>query len=244
MSASGLVYRHYGKEVIRELYPSLSDEHLDFAHEKVYENFMLAIDAIDTGVEVAPDVNFRDNTGLSSRVSRLNPRWNEENTPAVSDQKFEVASKLCGEDFCDVLSGIIESQIPALDLVEAALLKRYTVHESGEVIMFPNGGMPWKQHLYELEKKHNVDPLVKFVLYTDQAGMWRIQAVTVEGKAFTNRLSLPESWRGVRDEDLTKVAQIEGCTFCHAAGFIGGNKTYEGALMMAKRALAESTMEK
>lgn len=34
---------------------------------------------------------------------------------------------------------------------------------------------------------------------------WRVQAVTVEGQAFENRLSLPEEWRGVRDQDLAKV---------------------------------------
>lgn len=239
LSASGLVYRHYGKDVISELYPALSDEHLEYAYLKMYESFMQAIDAIDTGVEVAPEVNFRDNTGLSSRVSRMNPRWNEENTPEIGDVKFEEASKLCGEDFINVLAGIVESQIPAFELVEEALLKRNEVDDSGEIMMFPSGGMPWKQHLYELEKKYNVDPLVKYVLYTDQAGMWRIQAVTEEGFAFKNRLSLPEKWRGVRDDDLAKISGIEGCTFCHAAGFIGGNKNYEGVLQMARVALEE-----
>ena len=75
------------------------------------------------------------------------------------------------------------------------------------------------------------------MLYTDQAGMWRVQAVTAEGTAFTNRLSLPEAWRGVRDAPLCEVAQIDGCTFCHANGFIAGNATYEGAVAMAKKAL-------
>jgi len=239
LSASGLVYRHYGKEVISELYPSLSEEHLDFAFTKMYESFMEAIDAIDTGVEVAPEVKFRDNTGLSSRVARMNPRWNEEVTNEIADRKFEEASNMCGDDFCNVLSEIIESQIPALNLVEQALLSRFEVDKSGEIMMFPSGGLPWKKHLYTLEKKHRVDPLVKYVLYTDQSGMWRIQAVTEEGFAFKNRLSLPESWRGVRDEDLATIAKIPGCTFCHAAGFIGGNKSFEGVLEMARVALEE-----
>ena len=237
----------------------------------MYESFMLAIDAIDTGVEVAAEVNFRENTGLSSRIARMNPRWNEENTPEVLDSKFEEASKVCGNDFLDVLSEIVESQIPAIDLVEEALLKRHDVDKSGKVMMFPNGGMPWKKHLYALEKKHEIEKLIKFVLCkyreyfvqfcqtrafydsqnlfylkfrnvdTDQSGMWRIQAVTEEGFAFKNRLSLPEAWRGVRDDDLSKVANIEGCTFCHATGFIGGNKSYDGVLQMARAALDQET---
>jgi uncharacterized UPF0160 family protein len=40
--------------------------------------------------------------------------------------------------------------------------------------------MPWKGHLYELERAHSVEPLVMFVLYQDGSGMWRIQAVVRE----------------------------------------------------------------
>jgi uncharacterized UPF0160 family protein len=76
---------------------------------------------------------------------------------------------------------------------------------------------------------------------------------------------LTDSWRGVRDADLSGVTGVPGCVFCHAAGFIGvrrlprlqmcthhsslissrttvselqGNATKEGALEMAKKALA------
>ena len=61
--------------------------------------------------------------------------------------------------------------------------------------------------------------------------------MTVEGTGFTNRLGLPEPWRGVRDEALTKISGIADCCFCHAAGFIGGNKTKEGAIAMAMAAI-------
>ena len=51
------------------------------------------------------------------------------------------------------------------------------------------------------------------------------------------RLSLLGEWRGLRDDELSRVSNIEGCVFVHASGFIGGNKTYEGALEMARRTL-------
>ena len=47
------------------------------------------------------------------------------------------------------------------------------------------------------------------------------------------RLPLHEEWRGVRDEDLSSVSGIPGCVFVHTSGFIGGNKTLEGAMTMA-----------
>ena len=245
LSASGLVYRHYGKEVIKQFYPQIDDTDLDIAYTKVYDSLLEALDAIDTGVEMVPEgatALYKDSTGLSRRVGRLNPRWNEvdeDGKGPVPDERFEQAAQLCGEDFLATLTSVVESDIPARALVESALLSRSDVHASGEIIKLESGGLPWRSHLYELEKVHNVSPLIKYVLYTDQAGMWRIQAVTIEGKGFQNRLSMPEPWRGVRDEDLSKVTGIEGCIFCHANGFIGGNKSYEGVLKMAKACLEQ-----
>lgn len=238
LSASGLIYRHYGKDVLKTFYPDLSEDDTEVAYNKIYDSMLEALDAIDTGVEPAEKLSYKDSTGLSRRVGRLNPRWNEGDDVDI-DERFEQASSLCGQDFLSVMAQVVESDLPARAVVEQSVLDRTKVDESGEIISFPSGGLPWRGHLYDLEKKHKLEKLVKFVLYTDQGGMWRVQAVTVEGKAFENRLSLPEAWRGVRDEDLTKVAGIPGCKFCHAAGFIGGNETFEGALQMAKVALSQ-----
>ena len=183
---------------------------------------------------------YSDTTGLSSRVGRLNPRWNEVNengeTPDY-DERFMDALNLCGNDFTSVMRKIVESDLPAREVVEKAIIQRHETDSSGEIICFPTGGLPWKGYLYEFEKLLKLEKLIKFVLYTDQGGMWRVQAVTVEGKAFENRLSLPQNWRGVRDEDLAKITKIKGSRFVHAAGFIGGNTYYEGALEMARVAL-------
>lgn len=62
----------------------------------------------------------------------------------------------------------------------------------------------------------------------------------MEGKAFENRLSLPAAWRGLRDGALEAVTSIPGSRFVHAAGFIGGHDSYEGALEMARAALKQS----
>ena len=244
LSASGLVYRHYGKQVIQQYYPNLTEPYLQLAYVKVYDSLMEALDAIDTGVELVPagvTPVYKDSTGLASRVGRLNVRWNEqseeEDPNRLLDERFQQAVELCGLDFVSVLTSIVESDIPARDYVERALLQRMETDSSGQIIVLSQGGMPWKNHLYELERVHKVDPLIKFVLYQDISGMWRVQAVTVEGSGFTNRLGLPEAWRGVRDQDLESVTKIPGSRFVHAAGFIGGADTLEGVIQMAKEAL-------
>ena len=101
--------------------------------------------------------------------------------------------------------------------------------------------MPWKGHLYDLEEKYSLEGHVKFVLYQDQGGMWRVQAVTVKGTAFGNRVGLCKAWRGVRDKELEALSGVEGVKFCHAAGFIGGAGTFEAALKMALLSIEEGS---
>lgn len=238
LSATGLVYKHFGEDILRELCPGLDGERLKAVYLKLYEGMVEAIDAIDNGIEVADETRYKENTHLSARVGRLNPRWNVPKVDqAGEDALFEKASALAGQEFSEQLAGLTESWLPARDEVEKSLLARASVHPCEQILCFGGGGMPWKEHLYALEREHGITTLIKFVLYQDNSGMWRVQAVTAEGTAFTNRLGLPEAWRGLRDIELCEKSGIADCCFCHAAGFIGGNKTKEGATAMAMAAI-------
>jgi uncharacterized UPF0160 family protein len=79
--------------------------------------------------------------------------------------------------------------------------------------------------LFELEAEQGIseDELPFYVIYPDETGgNWRIQAVPVSPESFDSRKALPEKWRGVRDDELSKISGVDGCIFVHASGFIGG----------------------
>lgn len=61
------------------------------------------------------------------------------------------------------------------------------VDPSGELLLFSQGGCPWKEHLFALEKELQVETPIKFVLYPDQNGHWRIQCVPAGLNTFQNR---------------------------------------------------------
>jgi len=65
-----------------------------------------------------------------------------------------------------------------------------------------------------------------YVLYPDDGGKWRIQAVPESPESFQSRKPLPEEWRGLRDEALSQVTGVSGCVFVHATGFIGGKQPH------------------
>ena len=100
----------------------------------------------------------------------------------------------------------------ARDIVGTCIQTRFSVHHSGRVLEFlkgdispspidlaplitdNTGGVPWKEHLFELEAENNLsgESSILYVIYTDQSGMWRIQCVPVRPNSFENRLGLPE----------------------------------------------------
>lgn len=243
LSSAGLIYKHFGKDIIRDTFKttSISDNEVELIYLKMYKEFVEAIDANDNGISNYPadaERKFNDkNLTLPSLISQLNPRWNASTLDEDYDREFKKASEFMGNAFMNLLCGYVESWLPARQVVESAFKNRYTVDPSGEVIVL-DLFCPWKEHLYSIEKENNAQGTIKFVLFADSSLKWRISTVSVTSSSFEFRYGLPEPWRGVRDEELSKLTGVEGCIFVHAAGFIGGTETKEGVVELAKLALA------
>ncbi|KAF2149525.1 MYG1 protein-like protein [Myriangium duriaei CBS 260.36] len=286
LSSAGLVYMHYGKDIISYC-TGLSKDHSDVTllYEKLYDDFVEAFDANDNGISVFDSADVRKSGlerkfqdkgfSIASVVNRFNyshptpvslakdsvsaggqapgeaakaalEASKADRTPeqrqADEDERFLKASHFVGEQFLSELMDKFHSWLPARATVQKAFQERTQYDQSGRIMVVPHKpeGVPWSDHLYALEKEHNVEGNVLYVLFPENGepdSKWRIRAVGVEAGGFENRKSLPDAWKGVRDEELSKVSGIPGCVFVHASGFIGGNKTFEGALEMAKKAV-------
>jgi uncharacterized UPF0160 family protein len=253
LSSAGLVYMHFGKSIIaQQLGVSENKEEVDLIWNKVYESFIEAVDANDNGISAfdpkeiaAAGLEKRFSDGgftLGAMVSRLNGNWNDP-TPSdpaeaqkAEDEKFLIASAKMGEEFSRGLDFYTRSWLPARDIVHQAYAKRSEYDPKGRILVFDGLSVPWKEHLYNLEEQEGGDAKVLYVLYPEKPtpeAKWRVQAVPVSKDSFQSRKPLPEAWRGIRDEKLDALTGISGCVFVHAAGFIGGNKTFEGAKKMA-----------
>ncbi|KAI8995609.1 GAMM1 protein [Trametes punicea] len=252
LSSAGLVYKHFGKEIIaNRLQVSQDDPKIETLWLKLYKEFIEAIDAIDNGISQYPTdlkPRYRISTDVSSRVGHFNPAWNEKFDAETVDAKFLQASAMVGTEFLDRLDYYANAWLPARSLVLEGLEKRKEVDASGRIILFEQFA-PWKachtlhayiEHLFELEATLRIPDEEKpiYVLYPDEtASNWRIQAVPVAPESFESRKALPEQWRGMRDDALSQLSGVDGCIFVHASGFIGGNKTKKGVMRMANLAL-------
>ena len=243
LSSAGLVWKHFGKEIIGahlNLDPEAQNETVDLLYEKLYDDFVEAIDGIDNGISQYPadlKPKYKSRTDLSARVGYLNPSWNEKADNAELDARFEKASALAGKEFFDRLDYTFNAWLPARQIVVDALNRR--THP--QLLVFDEFAS-WKDHLFTLEKDLNIAPTERpiYVVYPDESGKWRVQAVPVSPESFVSRKALPEPWRGIRDQQLSQLTGIPGCIFVHQSGFIGGNATKQGALKMASDALAHT----
>ena len=99
--STGLVYSFFGREIISELLSvTKTDKLVETVFDKVYENFVEEIDAIDNGISTHDGPGrYSISTNLSARVSHLGPAWND----PVQDYEagFCRALQLTKEEFCD-----------------------------------------------------------------------------------------------------------------------------------------------
>eukprot|EP00455_Lapot_gusevi_P049474 TRINITY_DN7021_c0_g1_i3.p1 TRINITY_DN7021_c0_g1~~TRINITY_DN7021_c0_g1_i3.p1 ORF type:complete len:377 (-),score=91.50 TRINITY_DN7021_c0_g1_i3:74-1069(-) len=241
LSSAGLIYKHFGREIIAsELGAEAAPQLVELVYQRIYDSFIEAIDGVDNGVsQYGPEAGaprYRVNTSLPSRVSYLNPEWNEHNVDMMS--RFHQAMEMTGSEFLQAVRRLTHAWLPARQFVKEAFDKRFEVDPSGSIVFFPTF-VPWKEHLLEIERECHAENSIKFVLYEDSSHTWRVQTVPEKSDSFISRVPLPEPWRGYRDEQLSQLSGIPDCIFVHASGFIGGNKTYDGVLAMARFALQQ-----
>lgn len=255
---------HYGKRIVSEM-TGLQENSGDcvLLYQKLYDDFVEAFDANDNGISAYDPQELRK-AGIEKKfndkgftIANVVGRFNyapvtphaivngssgKAATQQEEDARFARASAFVGDQFSLELNDKFGSWLPARAVVAQAFNSRHALDEQGRIIVIPYKpeGVPWADHLYALEEETKSQGSVLFALFAESGepdSKWRIRAVSLEPGSFENRKGLPEPWRGVRDEELSKLSGIPGCIFVHAAGFIGGNKTFDGALDMAKKAV-------
>jgi uncharacterized UPF0160 family protein len=110
------------------------------------------------------------------------------------------------------------------DFYKNSLDKRLVVIEKPKVSRY---------EIYEALQDFS-EPL--FIVYGDNED-WGVVAMRKEINSFKNRKDFPESWAGLRNEELQKITGINDSIFCHRNLFLAVAKTKEGAIKLAQIAV-------
>ena len=218
-SSCGLVWRKFGKDVIKKY----TDEKIDEVWKKLDKDLVQYIDAGDNGQIPTIDLDYKL-VQLAGIISAFNPNWDEEVDP---DDKFIEAVKFANVVFENSIKSTI-SKVKAKEEVELA------INNSKDGIMVLNKYLPWKETL--LESDNEKAKLINFAVFPSNRGGYNVYTVPIQAGSFESRKLLPEEWAGLRDEELQKVTNVKTASFCHNKRFICVAGTKEDALKLAKMA--------
>lgn len=190
------------------------------------------LDMADTGAAR----NAPGGYGLSAVVSGFNPTWIDEQMAGSS----EAAEEFRLNQFRRAMAFIREVIINAVKYRVGALLALDQVRqaqrlEGGRLLFLENGALPWSGVV------RNEMPEVVFVLsYSVSDRRHMLHTVPVAAESFKARRDLPGTWAGLRGEELAAVTGVADAVFCNNNLFIAAAISFEGALQMARLALAEA----
>ena len=233
-ASAGLVWSAFGTAYVQAWAQthghSLDEAAVASVVQTIDHSLVQYLDIVDTGQgDVAPGI-----FGLSSLVAQLNTHWLEEQgldlaaKAQLLETRFREAIAITRKFLDHAISKKV-AQIRAMDIVRQAprLL-------GGKLLHLREGGMPWTRVVVDEM------PEVMFVIYPDSDGnQYQIKTVPAEVGSFDTRMDLPASWAGLRDQELAAVTGVADSVFCHLNLFIGGARSFEGAVKLAELALAE-----
>jgi uncharacterized UPF0160 family protein len=224
-SAFGLLWKHAGIEYLEALDLDL-DDLLPRIWKDVDEGFVREIDGYDTGTAVGqPQVGH-----VSSLVEDLVPRRRTAR-PEDFDREFKLASQTVGFLFRSHvyrLAGAWRDVVRFQEMADLATLPG--------VAILPEG-MSWKKAVFSL----GLDDLLYAIYPKEDGSVWYCSCVPPEPGSFAQRLSLPEAWSGLRDDEFAAVTGVQDAVFCHPARFICGAGSREGVIELARQALQGQT---
>jgi len=212
LSSAGLVWKAYGEELVPDSVEYLS----------LQGNWIQPIDADDNGWLPELPKNVRH---VSSIVSDLNPRWDDED--GDFDASFTDACIIIEKLFLASWNRAKGKRVARERVLEAIEANR------GSSLLVLQEYCPWKSHLHRLEIELEVEKPFTWVLFPSDDS-WKIFQVPVEKGSREGRASFPESWGGLREDDLRKTSGVPDATFVHPGLFCGGAVSREGAETMAK----------
>lgn len=239
-ASAGLVWKNYGPrcvEIVAQKYvgqPVNADQarQISFA---IDHDLVQYLDMSDTGAAR----NAPGSYGLSAVISGFNPTWLDEQhtgTLEAAEALRLTQFRRATEFVTDILINAIKYRVGAM--LAAAQVRQSELLEDGRLLFLKNGSLPWSSLV-----RHEM-PTVLFVMsHSISDNRYMLHTVPTAPDNFIARKDLPASWAGLQNEELAAVTGVPDAMFCHNKRFIAAARSYEGALQLARLALAEPTAQ-
>lgn len=217
-ASAGLIWKEFGPDICSKTADPKA------VWQMVDREIIQGIDAQDNGT--LPDLDYPARPlSVSMAIRAFNPTWDYKGD---TDEAFLRAVNFAEQIFDNCFA-------KAAATAKAKILVEEAIRKTTGPVMVLDEYLPWIEFLPHNKEANDI----LFVVFPSLRGGWNWQCVPGSNGRFSNRKSVPESWRGLRDEAYQKVTGVKTATFCHPGGFIGGAETREAAIELARIA-AES----
>jgi uncharacterized UPF0160 family protein len=210
----GLVWMKFGVEICKD------QKIVDLIEKKL----VVPVDAADNGFDLVTNKYDISQYLIQNAFSSMRPTWREENI--TDDEMFlkcvEIAKEILSREIIQTRDGILAEEI-IIDTYRKTADKRVIILDKDYPFEITLGAVP--EPLFVISPRRNTDNL------------WAVKAVRADPGTFKNRKNLPESWAGLRDEELQKISGVSDAIFCHRALFLAVAKSKEGAIKLAQIAV-------
>jgi uncharacterized UPF0160 family protein len=216
LSSAGLIFKYFSEELLAT-YGYKKNKNYDFIRNKIYEEYILGVDAHDNGYETNTNYRLRD---LASVVHQFNRYENE-------DLEFNEAVEYIKIDFNNYMESLLKAWLKEYEFAEDAVLRCDSDIIVSTVYISP---MSVKIHADKQGK------VINFLIRQEDTG-FRIYGIPVEANSFKCKIYLKKEWRGLSGDQLREVCSIKTSNFVHASGFTGGAVFLEDAIEMCRKSI-------
>lgn len=220
-AASGLIWDRFGRQVIEEAEPNLSETEVESVFSYIDRNLIKGIDALDNNLR-PQDSDIRI-MSIVAIISNFNPTWDSEEN---EDEAFKKAVDVAEQVFQRTLKQRL-AVLRSKDMV----IKAFESREKSEILILETQ-CPYREALRKVDKKEEVF----YVIYPKENGY---ALETVRGSGGKDKKPLPKEWAGKENEELAEITGVEDAIFCHTGRFVAVAESLDGILKMADLALGQ-----
>ena len=127
-----------------------------------------------------------------------------------------------------------EQFIKAVGIAKIIILQKLKVTEKDYIEL--EEYIPYEETILKNEEGNHI----LFALYPSNRGGWGIKTIKKSAEDKTDRLSFPENWAGLENQELEKITGIKDVTFCHSGRFLMTCKTKEAAYKVLEKVLNQT----
>jgi uncharacterized UPF0160 family protein len=237
-SSAGLVWAHFGTFAVERALPKYDNwsrpwekglkieinEIVDLVDQELIQQ----VDSLDCGVGSRILKDDLEHVTFSDVISQFNPNWYEGVDSA--------AMPLFDNRFKEAVSFAVEHLTRVIRSVYGKILARSTAETAIEQALDQGKIVTLDQFAPVMEHVCNNSQVALYLVFP-QGEDWLVQCVPPKMGSFAQRQPLPESWAGLRGAELAAVCGVSDAVFTHNGRFIGGARSKEGAIEMARKAV-------